>query len=284
MQNKRKIITFTSYLVRNSIFTGVVLVLSLSENIDLAGRSPVIMLLKTQRMTKILLTAVVADMRNSMSGTTFSKGRYGNYMKNKAIPVKRDTGYQNKWRSFQAYFSKRWRQLSEVDRTSWVDGSINFPYIDKFGNTMYLSGYDLFIKLNLSQTSIGFLGDIDSCPTPELVPSITFPTFSIAWDPTFELWDLLCDYAPVSDPPLSYVVMYSTQPGSAGQMVMGKTQYLLGIWPYGSDAANAGGYVKLYFGIMQPGQKIFVSYVVVNSVTGQRAAPVVASFIVPPFP
>ena len=232
-------------------------------------------------MTKILLTAVVADMRNSMAGTTFSKGRYGNYMKTKAIPCKRNTSFQNAWRANQAYTASKWRTLSESDRQSWVNATSNYPVTDKFGNTIYLSGYDLYLRQNLSAWAIGFNLIPDFAPVPKPVPAMLFPQFTIAWNQSEDMYDAICSFTTEPDSNPIYIAMYCTQPGSPGKMTMGKTKYLLGMASYRDSYANAGGNLKVAFGNPPPGQKSFFEFVVVDVATGQRSSSLSFSAIFP---
>ena len=47
-------------------------------------------------MAKILMTAIVADIRNKLNGSVFSKNRYGAYVRTKVTPVNpQSTAQQN---------------------------------------------------------------------------------------------------------------------------------------------------------------------------------------------
>ena len=45
----------------------------------------------TKSMAKILTTAIVADIRNKLNGSVFSKNRYGAYVRTKVTPVNPQT-------------------------------------------------------------------------------------------------------------------------------------------------------------------------------------------------
>src|SRR5437867_2761155 len=116
-------------------------------------------------MAKLLFTAVVADMRNKLNGTVFSKNRYGAYARTKVTPVNPQSTAQQNQRNTLSTNSAAWRGLTEAQRQSWIDGAINFPTTDIFGNSKILSGQALYVKFNNNLASIG-VAPIDTAPTP----------------------------------------------------------------------------------------------------------------------
>ena len=144
-------------------------------------------------MAKILFSGVAGvDMRNKLNGSVFSKNRYGGYVRTKVTPVNPQTTAQQAARNRLSTNSQAWRGLTEDQRQSWIDGAINFPFTDLYGNTKTLSGQALFVKINNNLNVVGSTA-IVTCPSPEALPALNSialtaaaggPTLSLAFDPS----------------------------------------------------------------------------------------------------
>ena len=119
------------------------------------------------------MTAVVADIRNKLNGSVFSKNRYGAYMRTKVTPVNPQTTYQQNNRALLAAASSGWRDLDAADREAWITAAPNFPMTDIFGNTKILSGQALFVGLTSNLINAGE-SQVSSAPTP-----VSIAAFSI---------------------------------------------------------------------------------------------------------
>ena len=123
-------------------------------------------------MAKILFTAIVADMRNKLNGTVFSKNRYGAYARTKVTPVNPSTISQTKARSTLSTQSQGWRGITQPQRQGWIDAAASFPFSDIFGNSKILSGSALYVKLNTMLANYG-PGTIADAPAPVAVPAFS---------------------------------------------------------------------------------------------------------------
>lgn len=117
-------------------------------------------------MAKLLFTAIVADMRNKLNGTVFSKNRYGAYARTKVSPVNPQTPRQSAIRAIFGSLSQAWRGLTEEQRLAWINAAPNFPVTDQFGNIRYLSGNALFVRLNTVLLNAGE-AQMSMPPSPE---------------------------------------------------------------------------------------------------------------------
>lgn len=231
-------------------------------------------------MTKILLSAIVTDMRNSTAGTTFTKNRYGNVMKKKQTPVKQTTEFQNYWRQGQAGIAQRWRTLSDSDRQTWIDGSSNFPYQDSFGNTVFLSGFSLYQKLNLNLRIINE-NPIDTCPAADSTP--TFQDFFVLadWDAVNDRYEITVGNSSEQSTVDFKCVIYATQPASQGKMTAGKTNYFVQNWEAATEGTDISQNFKQFFGNPAVGQKSFFQIFMISKLTGQRSVSLTTSLIFP---
>src|SRR5574337_1436553 len=123
-------------------------------------------------MAKILTTAIVADIRNKLNGSVFSKNRYGSYVRTKVTPVNPQTAFQVGIRSVLTSQSQAWRGLTDAQRQSWIDAAVNFPVTDIFGNIKHLSGSALFVKLNTVLYNAGF-ATLTVAPSPVALAAIS---------------------------------------------------------------------------------------------------------------
>jgi hypothetical protein len=231
-------------------------------------------------MTKILLSAIVTDMRNSTAGTTFTKNRYGNVMKKKQTPVKQNTDYQNYWRQTQAGISKSWKTLTDSERQTWIDGSSNFPFQDNFGNTFYLSGFSLYQKLNLNLRIIGE-NPISTCPAPASPPAMNDFGVFVGWNSYNNYWTIDVYATSESSTDGFYYVLYATQPASAGKMVIGKTIYFVEYWDAPGESADVGNNFFRFLGTPAAGQKCFFQVFIMDVASGQRGVSLTTSVIFP---
>lgn len=119
-------------------------------------------------MAKILFTAIVADMRNKVAGTVFSKNRGGSYARTKVTPVNPQTTFQSFVRGNFTSAAQAWRSLTELQRLAWLLVVNDYAKADVFGNIRVPAGNNVFSKLYINATTIS--------GTPLTNPPATTPT------------------------------------------------------------------------------------------------------------
>lgn len=226
-------------------------------------------------MAKVLFTAVVADMRNKLNGTVFSKNRYGAYTRTKVTPVNPQTTSQQNARNILATNSQNWRGITEAQRQSWIDAAPNFPFTDIFGNSKILSGQALYVKLNNNLNIVGELA-IASAPTPVSIPA--FSLTSVTADDSANTV-IIAGTTPV---PANFALVVQATPNvTAGKSFVKNLfrntsiQAAAATSPYDISA----DYVAL-FGDPVLGMKVFVKCFLVSTISGQAGIPVQAQTIV----
>lgn len=105
-------------------------------------------------MARIQMGVIVTDIRGKLAGNQFSKTRAGNILQRKCSQRKGATPAQSLKRSFFAEAARYWRTLTESERNQNNTNTSSYPVIDKFGNTTYLSGYQLLLRSNINLASI----------------------------------------------------------------------------------------------------------------------------------
>ena len=99
-------------------------------------------------MAVIKLGSIVTDIAGSIGGTTFRRtstghaayNKQGRQVKSAFAPASRKNALGNIFAS--------WYLLSESEQNQWSTNATKYPLKDKFGNTKYLTGRQLFTKLN----------------------------------------------------------------------------------------------------------------------------------------
>lgn len=134
----------------------------------------------------------IVQMSGSIAGNTFARNRYGNYVRARTKPTNPSSDRQIKMRSILSTLTTRWNQtLSAAARTAWNLYATSVAMTNKLGETVFLSGFNHYIRSN---SPVGDIGNayIDAGPTNFTLPSTdgafaatvseATQTFSIAFD------------------------------------------------------------------------------------------------------
>ena len=106
-------------------------------------------------MAVIKFSTNITDVRGKSNGSVFAKNKGGNYFRANPKPVQQHTIRHQVRKVLFSDVSQQWRSLTPEQQKAWNDASINFPQINKVGDQMFLSGANLFQKLNTSLKTIG---------------------------------------------------------------------------------------------------------------------------------
>lgn len=226
-------------------------------------------------MTKVLFTAVVADMRGKLAGTVFSRNRGGAVARTKVTPVNRRTPAQQLARADFGNFSSAWRALTAAQRQGWNAAGPNFPRTDQFGNQKILSGQQLFVSLNSNLQKV-------AAPPINDAPVAQGATYEHATGLSVQ----------VTTGALELIYTSQVQPGTANSFYVRATPALstgvdnptgrfkaIGTLPI--PAGGTAGTKLLspqwqnVFGAMPASGKIFVEITAVNTITGEVSAPLI---------
>lgn len=227
-------------------------------------------------MAKILTTAIVADIRNKLNGSVFSKNKAGAYIRTKVTPVNPQTVAQQNVRNVLSSNSQAWRGLTQSQRDGWSAAAPNFPYTDIFGNIKQLSGMQLFVKLNNNLAVIG-IARITNAPSPVALPSLTAVSVTAAHGtPAVDVV-----FAPTPIAANFEMVIETTPNVTAGKEFVKNLYRVVAV----ADAASTSPFDALssfqaLFGDPVAGNKIFVRIKLISKLTGQAGIPLAASCIV----
>lgn len=218
-------------------------------------------------MAKILFTAFMADARNKLAGTVFSRNKAGAYMRSKVTPLNPQTSYQVEVRQRLGTLSSSWRLLASYQRTMWDEAAGDYPEKDVFGNNIILSGAQLYVRLNLQRQAADVAGTMDEPPTPVGFPEYTLTGFSAS-----TVIPSLTILATGSVPAGFNAILYATRPTSAGKSFLKNLYRQIGVVASGSPMPTPSAAGILYtnkFGLFSEGQKIGLRLKLVSAISGQ---------------
>lgn len=122
-------------------------------------------------------------MSGSIGGLTASHNRSGQYFRTKGLVTNPNTIRQQAVRSIFGTLVQYWTNtLTAAQRALWDDYAANTPLIDKIGNSINVTGQNMFVRSNSVRLQIG--GSIIAAApliynTGEPVTSITADTDSV---------------------------------------------------------------------------------------------------------
>ena len=114
-------------------------------------------------------SSLIVAASGSVGGSTYSRNRYGNYIRNRAMPVNPNTEFQAIVRNFMSQLVASWTEsLTGAQRDSWITYAANVPVTDKIGQQQFLTGQNHYIRSNLPRLQAGLAQVFTGPPTFDL--------------------------------------------------------------------------------------------------------------------
>jgi hypothetical protein len=126
----------------------------------------------------------------SQAGTTSSHNRFGQYTRNRSIPVNPRSTQQGAVRARLSANAAAWRALTANQRAGWTDLAQSMNRSDALGQSYNLTGFLAYVSVNNNQDAAGnaVLSDAPALVTPPAlvtaVVTLTAASFSIAYTVT----------------------------------------------------------------------------------------------------
>ncbi len=103
----------------------------------------------------------IIQMSGSIAGNTFARNRYGNYTRARTKPVNPRTQRQSAVRAAVALLTEVWLEtLTRNQRENWADYAANVAMKNKLGESIYLSGFNHFIRSNAQHAVFGHAAEV----------------------------------------------------------------------------------------------------------------------------
>jgi hypothetical protein len=122
------------------------------------------------------ISSLITEASGSVAGTTYSRNKNGSYIRNKSVPVNRNTLAQQAARALFSGVSSGWKALTAMQRSSWENQIMAYPYVDSLGQTKYYTASQLYKSLNGSLVQVG-LNPITTIGAP--VPMINLTSVEV---------------------------------------------------------------------------------------------------------
>lgn len=219
---------------------------------------------------------IVAAASGSVGGCTFSRNHFGQYIRRRAVPVNPGSTQQNIMTAALGTLVARWKTLSQAVRDAWTNYALNTPRTDSLGNTITLTGQQMYVSLNTlrlqTPTTV-----IDAAPvvfgaailTPPVITSLIFSTGILTY--TFTNTDTWATAVG------GFLLVYISRAQSPTTMFFKGPYRLTGNTPGAGTPPTSPGTETSVFTI-QVGQRAHVQFRAINA-TGQ-ISPIVRGSVV----
>lgn len=235
----------------------------------------------THAFAKFTPGAIVSEVRNKIAATVYTKNKAGASIRNRTTPINRRSVGQTAQRQQLSSFSSGWRGLSQAERDGWNSAAASFPQQDNLGQTIFLTGAQLYVRCNLNLLLIG-QSPITGAPTPTSFPVLALG--AIVSDASSGTLTVAFTATPV--PAGFSLVFRATAPISQGKSFVGQSAFRF--IDFAAAAATspenlAAAYIAVFGAITsKAGQKIFVEAFYVEDATGLAGIPVRGFVIIVP--
>lgn len=221
-------------------------------------------------MAKVKYGGGIQDIRGSIAGQVHSRNTFGNYIRQKVSPVQPRTSRQLEIRTLFSELSRRYSyQLTDAQQEAWRQAAASAPVRDVFGDSITLTGINLYARLNSLRLLQG-LAPLDDPPPVEEVPGLD--NLTLTWDGTAVTLEV--GFAPTPVPTGFSLFVWATEPLNPGVAFVSPKLRLLAVLPPDTEspADITAQYVARY-GAITPGKRIYVAAELVseNGWKGQRS-------------
>ncbi|MBA7648557.1 hypothetical protein ES703_56345 [subsurface metagenome] len=125
-----------------------------------------------QRFLQVKYGGGIADARGSMAGNTYSRNRFGNYMRSRTKPINPRSSRQSAARILMMMLAEQWREspMDDAKRLAWETYAKGVNWNNMLGETVTLTGYNMFIRSNAALLAAGGTLVTDGPPDIGLPP------------------------------------------------------------------------------------------------------------------
>lgn len=227
-------------------------------------------------MALVVYGPIVSDARKKIAGVVATKGHAGSFMRKKVSPIQPRTQSQRNVRADFTANSKAWSALTQTQIAGWNALAKATPKKDRFGNSVTLTGLQLYQSLSRNLSTIG-VAPVSTPPanlnasTPgnlAVVADHSGPTMTVT--PT--------NYPGATES----AVIYAAAQMSPGKTFVGKTYRVVLVVAYNVTPVPYDIYAAYtaMFGSLIVGKKIPVLVANISTTTGAKGQPAAGSTLV----
>lgn len=115
----------------------------------------------------------------SEAGTTFSRNRFGQYSRRRAVPVQPRTPAQLNQRALQTLNAAAWRALTDAQRAGWLSLGLQMTRSDSLGQTYDLNGFLAYCSINNNNVAAGNAA-VSAAPALTTPPDLLTVTLTLS--------------------------------------------------------------------------------------------------------
>lgn len=215
-------------------------------------------------MAKFTPGAAVSEIRGKIAATVFTKNAAGAAIRNRVTPINSRSTKQTQARQRLAALSAGWRGITQAQRDGWNSASPNFPQQDSLGQTIFLTGAQLYIRSNANLLLVG-ASQIVAAPIPASFPVIALGAVTMA------AGVLTIAFTPTPVPAGFSLVVSATPAGSQGKSFIQESSFrFLGSVPAAgvSPSVQTSNYAAAFGSAPAAGTKLFVKLFLVQNSSG----------------
>ena len=231
-------------------------------------------------MAKMTPGAIVSEIRGKIASTVWSRNKAGAVIRNRVTPINRRSVLQTQLRQELSALAQSWRGLTDAQRASWNSLAQQLPQSDNLGQTIFVSGEDMYVRCNANRIVIGEDPDLALAPAPTSFPVLQIGALTVsAAGGTFT-----AAFTPDPVPTGMALVIRATAPQSAGKTFVSPSlfrQIQVEDAADTSPADLATNYIAKFGALTNvAGSRIFVEMFLVEVASGLAGQKVRASVII----
>lgn len=190
----------------------------------------------------------------SYQGLTFSRNRFGQYLRSRAIPVNPRSTLQTTVRSRLSNNAAAWRLLTDAQRAAWAALGSLIVRTDSLGQSYNLTGFQAYVLVNNNKLAAGD-AVVATPPTyvdPGTVATVTLTLTSAAFSVA---------YTPTPAGTATRLFIYMSPQVTAGRSFQGDLRLVTVTAVNAASPSNVLAAYTARFGAPVTGNKIFVNVV-----------------------
>lgn len=155
----------------------------------------------------------------SVAGSTYSRNRFGPYIRNRAVPVNPSTVRQLAVRARFGNLTQTWRALTAAQRLEWNTQAPNYTLVNSLGEQYTPSGFNLYLKSNMVRVAAGLA--VASTPPAQQTQAVITSASATAVGGTGVVTVTFAPAIVAS----SFYLLRATAPMSAGKTFFNRSQF-----------------------------------------------------------
>ena len=225
-------------------------------------------------MARVQYGSIVTQLKGSVAGHVFQPGNVGYVLRTKGYTPGNGIGARKAQNLILSQVTKLWRTLSSAEITAWLNAAALWPFTDKFGNTYYGSGFQVFVAYNTALIVM----EEDPVLTPAAPVAPGTPGIVSFSSHTTAALDFTNSIATVG---ADNLLLFASRPLSAGVGSQHVKFRLMDVFDYsGTGAQSFRAEYLAAFGQYLAGQRIFIKTVCRNTLYPLAAFEQISSAVI----